>query len=169
MNVLFWFGSVTVVFLRPGSSLKVLVNRFTRGRFSHSLVGSEDFVCDLTEEDLFVRPQIRRRFLPGEGFSVEKRHLGVPRHPPTVYWKREGSRVTINETKNRINSEPIEMEPELRRIELEQRQSGGTGLLFYSAVICPHGGNSLSRLCSAKPPLPLPHGFSKIPQNRNPD
>lgn len=48
------------------------------------LVGPEDFVCDLTEEDLFLRPQVRRRSLSDEGFSVEKRHLGAPRPPAAL-------------------------------------------------------------------------------------
>ncbi len=50
----------------------------------YSLVGPEDLVRDLAEEDLLVRPQVRRRFLPDERFSVEERHLSAPLPPAAL-------------------------------------------------------------------------------------
>lgn len=55
-----------------GSQTRPTPAQVTRG---HLLVGPEDLVGDFTEEDLLVRPQVRRRSLSDEGFSVEERHL----------------------------------------------------------------------------------------------
>lgn len=55
----------------------------------YSLVGPEDLVCDLAEEDLLVRLQVRRRSLPNEGFPVEERHLWAPFHRQHFEKRRE--------------------------------------------------------------------------------
>lgn len=78
------------------------------------LVRPEDFMSDFTEKHLLVRPQVRRRFLSDEGFSVEKRHLAAPRPPAAERrGKREGNRGRNNDYQTQTLPQQVKVSSEM--------------------------------------------------------
>lgn len=81
-------------------------------------------MCDFTEKHLLVRPQVRRRFLPDEGFSVEKRHLSAPL-PPAALWKTTKRRETGSQTPNmthKVPSTQVKLDPRVEAGVLDRKQ-----------------------------------------------
>lgn len=118
----------------------------------YSLVGPEDLVCDLAEEDLLVRPQVRRRSLPDEGFPVEERHLWLRFTGSTL--KKGGK---PSHTNGHEESNPTERSRPgtgaRNRGSREQEARSGAALLLPPLLICPHGAaerrRASAQLCAA--------------------
>lgn len=104
-----------------------------------SLIGPEDFVRDLTEEDLLIWLQVCRRSLSDEGFSVEQRHLRSA--PGTQKGGNPGHKVR----------QPTANSGQTPSEEREQRSRGaGLWSLLDSLIICPHGAAPRTLECFLK-------------------